>query len=170
MGIFSWFWPFQSKLEVQSRDIVIDLSGFLCGRSALGETLSEEDTYSKHFAHQDVFVSEEQGLEIGTTENKLAYVFLTIGPFQGTFLYKKSAVIFTQNTTPEEVQKVLGEPYWKDEKEDELILFYEDGRVELQFEFPNKSRLGFVTMMIDPIMAKPEQRKAYGVTKPWPPQ
>jgi|GEM_PF-4853798 len=84
-------------------------------------------------------------------------------------LYNDFVVDLGASTTLSEIIFIFGEPYWHDDDKDESILFYEDGTVELQFEFPGKTHLGFITILLDPIMAKTEQRGAYGVTKSWLP-
>jgi hypothetical protein len=56
-----------------------------------------------------------------------------------------------------------------DEDEDEILFFYERAGVELQLEFAGKETLSGVVMTGQPLMADPEQRRAYKVTAPWPP-
>ena len=70
------------------------------------------------------------------------------------------------------MQSIFGQPYWVDQDLDEVILFYEyqDGDVELQFEFPGRVHLGFITLSAHGVLSNAEQRKAYKVTKPWPPR
>ena len=169
MGIFSWLRPGQSPSRISSQDLCVNLSGFACGRTPLGATPSANDAFSQHLAQHEILKCEREGFELGTEDGKLDYVFLTLSRFRGSFTFRGDTVALTTETTPEQVLRRFGDPYWKDEDRNELILFYEDGRVELQFEFPGKHRLSFVTMMLNPLMADAEQRKAYGVTKPWPP-
>jgi hypothetical protein len=92
-----------------------------------------------------------------------------VGRFAGRFRHRDGEVRLNPTTTVEEVLARLGEPYWRNEDEDEVILFYEDDPVETQFEFPDKKHLGFITILMPPLLADPIQHKAYGVTKPWPP-
>jgi hypothetical protein len=53
-----------------------------------------------------------------------------------------------------------------------VILFYEyrAGAVELQFEFLDGKTLGFITLSSNGVLSEADQRKAYGVTQPWPTQ
>ena len=57
-----------------------------------------------------------------------------------------------------------------DRSDGEVILFYEyqQGTVELQFEFGAGRALSFITLAMHGVLSTEEQRKAYGVTKPWP--
>lgn len=63
----------------------------------------------------------------------------------------------------------LGECYWRDEDEDEVILFYEFPYHEWQVEFTRAGALKCIIVTGSPLMADEAQRKAYRVTRPWPP-
>lgn len=65
--------------------------------------------------------------------------------------------------------EVLGEPYWRAEDRDEVLLFFELAHGELQIEFSLDDWVQAVVVSPAPLMADPEQRQMYGVTKPWPP-
>jgi len=62
-----------------------------------------------------------------------------------------------------------GEPYWRDEDEDEILLFFEFPGHEVQVELSPRGEPLVVFFSADPLLADPEQREAYGVTKEWPP-
>lgn len=70
--------------------------------------------------------------------------------------------------TAENCEDHLGPCYWRDEDSGETILFYEWPSNEWQIEFDGE---GLTRWLItdDPLMARADQREAYGVTKPWPP-
>jgi hypothetical protein len=63
----------------------------------------------------------------------------------------------------------FGECYWFDRDDFENILFYEFPGSEWQIEFDLGSRLKGLTVTCEPLLADAEQRKAYHVTRPWPP-
>lgn len=63
-----------------------------------------------------------------------------------------------------------GEPYWRDEDEDEILLFFELDRGEVQVELSLAGVPQVLVVTPDRLMADPEQRRQYGVTKPWPPE
>jgi hypothetical protein len=172
MGIFSSLFCRKQKVTIPSTmydDFVVDLTGFKCGKTKLGDALSPCEFYSE-FINDDVFRDEANGVEIGIKNKSLDYILLELERYPGKFSYKGNSVHFGKDTTISDVLSIFGEPYWHDDDSEESILFYEDGIIELQFEFPGKTRLGFITIMVDPIMAKREQREAYGVTKDWPPK
>jgi hypothetical protein len=63
----------------------------------------------------------------------------------------------------------LGEPYCKDEDEDETILFYELPGLEWQVELAPAGTINRIVITNNMLMADEEQRAAYNVTRPWPP-
>jgi len=70
---------------------------------------------------------------------------------------------------PSSIVNRLGEPYWRDEDEYEIIYFYEFATHEIQVEHSLQGAIQSVIVTNDALMADAEQRKAYGVTKAWPP-
>jgi len=62
-----------------------------------------------------------------------------------------------------------GEPYWRDEDEDEKLLFFEFDQCEVQVELTLEGVPQVLIVTSEPLMADPAQRDSYGVTKPWPP-
>jgi hypothetical protein len=62
-----------------------------------------------------------------------------------------------------------GAPYWRDQDEDEVLLFFErpDSEVQVELSLDGVPSVALVSSV--PLMADPEQRARYGVTKPWPP-
>lgn len=150
--------------------LVVDLTRYRCGHSELGYPPSEADFFARSLNENEIFEDATYGLEIGTRDGILDYIIIALEKFPGRFKHRGKAIELTTNTTIDDAQKKFGEPFWPDDDIDEILLFYEDGRVEMQFEFPGKQNLGFITLLNDPLMADPEQREAYGVTKPWPPR
>jgi hypothetical protein len=148
---------------------VVDLSRFRCGRTALGEILSGVDVYQQALEDDDVLEDEPNGVELGTAKARLDYVYIDIRHFPGRFLAGGNEVAIGLDTSEAEVCSLLGEPWWRDEDEDEILLFYEDARGELQVELTKEGTLRQINLLHQPLMADPEQRAAYGVTKPWPP-
>ena len=83
--------------------------------------------------------------------------------FSGTIKINESAV--DSGTLIEE----LGDCYWLDRDENELIYFYEFPTHEIQIEQLPMGSVQRIIVTNDPLMADVEQRKSYGVDKPWPP-
>jgi hypothetical protein len=92
-----------------------------------------------------------------------------IAAFSGSFWYRDRPLLAQALAREEDVLRNFGNPYWRDEDEDEVILFYEFGMVEWQLEFGlgGETRLLVVSV---PTLADPEQRRLYGVTREWPPK
>ncbi len=63
----------------------------------------------------------------------------------------------------------LGPYYWRDSDEDESILFYEFTGLEWQVEFGPHLRFNSLIVTSEPLLADEQQRRAYRVTRPWPP-
>jgi len=169
MGILRWLTGGGSGPVSPPPSLFVDLTRFRCNSLVLGEPATPSGGYPEPFDSQGTVADPSWGLELGIENGRVDYVFVTLARFQGRLFADGRQLGITQDTSPEAVVRLFGDPYWRDEDDDDVILFYEDGRFELQFEFPGKMKLGYITMMLSPILADPAQRKAYGVTKPWPP-
>ena len=86
-------------------------------------------------------------------ENKFA-------AFAGTVLVNGIAVL------PSSIVSGLGDPYWRDEDESEIVSFFEFATYEIQVEQTLKGEIGRVIVTNDRLMDDAAQRKAYGVDKP----
>ena len=89
-------------------------------------------------------------------------------PYAGRILYRGREVELA-NATEQSFRAQFGESYWRDQDDHETILFYEFPQLEWQVEFDPRGLLNGLIVTDRMLMAKAEQRKAYGVTKPWPP-
>jgi len=83
--------------------------------------------------------------------------------FSGT-LTLNNAVI-----NPAQIVAELGEPFWIDKDAEESILFYEFPSHEIQIEQSPSGVAKHIVVSSHHQMAESDQRKAYGVTKSWPP-
>ncbi|MEO1527049.1 MAG: hypothetical protein AAFX06_16545 [Planctomycetota bacterium] len=83
--------------------------------------------------------------------------------FKGTICVNGSA-IETASLLDE-----LGEYFWLDRGDDELIYFFEFRTHEIQIEQSQSRQIQRVIVTNDALMADPEQRLAYRVDKSWPP-
>ena len=171
MGLIASLFNRPPKVELPSeiyRPLVVDLTNFQFDGLALGEPPAP-DRFFFNLIHNKTFLDEPNGLTLEFSERRLECIYIELTRFPGGFTYLGNPISLTTGTTLADVQSTFGEPYWLDDDVDETILFYEDGTTELQFEFPDKQHLGVITVMLNPIMAQEDQRKAYGVDKPWPP-
>jgi hypothetical protein len=90
------------------------------------------------------------------------------GAFDGAVHYRGTPLEISASVTEPWFREHLGEPYWRDADEEEVILFYEHGQREWQIELAADGRLK-CWVIAEPLLASAEQRRAYGVTKEWPP-
>jgi hypothetical protein len=150
----------------------IDLGSFKCGQTVLGTRPDKSECYANSFNSKGVAKFDDAGIELGTKNDALDYALITLDNFTGGFFKAGSKISITNRTTPDEIISRFGPSYWTDNLDEETILFYEfkNGQIELQFEFPDKRHLGFVTLMRNGVLSKADQRKAYRVTREWPPQ
>ena len=150
----------------------IDLALFRVGKSTLGQTIHDGDCFAAPLQSQDDAKDEKMGIEIGKKEGVLDYVFLTLPDFGGKLLKQGTPLEISQGNSEADIQGIFGEPYWTDRSDGEVIMFYEyeRGTVELQFEFPDAQKLGHILLARNGVLSGEEQRKAYKVDKPWPPQ
>jgi hypothetical protein len=89
--------------------------------------------------------------------------------FPGDARYRGTSFILDSRTNEKSIRERLGEPYHRDEDEDEVILFYEWPNCEWQIELGSDGGLKCWSIAGEPLMADPKQRESYGVKKPWPP-
>jgi hypothetical protein len=150
----------------------VDLGSFKCGQTAPGARLDKSECYANSFDSKGIAKFDDAGVELRAKDGVLDYVFITLDSFTGGFFRAGLKILINNKTTPDEIISRFGPPYWTDNLDEETILFYEfqNGQIELQFEFPDKRHLGFVTLMRNGVLSKADQRKAYRVTREWPPK
>jgi hypothetical protein len=91
-------------------------------------------------------------------------------PFAGKCIVGGREAAFSRETTEQQLVQLWGEPYWRDtDDDDEIVLYYERDNVEWQVELDPAGTLTVINVISPPMLASAEQRKAVGVTKPWPP-
>jgi hypothetical protein len=119
----------------------------------------------------------ERGIHLWTDANGLVSGFSLFfghpdepreGQFSGTVRFQGDKLNLDCGRSEHEIQDRFGEPYWRDLDDNEVILFYEFAACEWQIEFGTDGRLKCWIICGDPLMADNEQRRFYGVTKPWP--
>ena len=124
-------------------------------------------------AEEGILLYYSRGMEIGLEEGRMSSLRLVwvkdegFHPFGGTVKWQGTVLSLGPMTTEEQLLSLFGEPYWRDEDEQEILLFYEFGKVEWQIELTPSGTLTQWTLCAPPLMADATQREAYGVTKPW---
>ena len=120
----------------------------------------------------------ERGLALDVMGGRLEGFVLTVSggaergfaPFGGRIRFGGAEMGMERLDTEKRVLDMLGEPWWRDEDEDEILLFYERGEVEWQIEIEKGGTVAALLVVSPPLMAEADQRAAYGVTKTWPPE
>lgn len=165
---------FKKRLSPISPEI--DLADLTCDDLRIGQPVPANSLYLPFFTDDRdgsrSYENGECGLEISTRHGLVDSFFISLDSFTGRFTLGGKPLHLTTKSTETAVSKLLGEPWWKEVDDDaEVVDFYEfaDGHLEVQFEYPPKSHLAFITILREGILSDPEQREAYGITKPWPP-
>jgi hypothetical protein len=123
------------------------------------------------------------GLGVGTRKGRCASFSLyfaeresltskgaRFAPFPGRCVLAGERLELSASTSEADFVARFGEPYWRDVDDDERLLFYEfGGDLEWQVEFDEQGHLACMLAVTPPLLAREEQRKAYQVTRPWPP-
>jgi hypothetical protein len=176
MGILTFFSSSKGQDKPHEHQpptaIIVDLKEFKIGSSVLGSPIAPADPFNAALKKTEVYQPAGQGLEVGTKNGLLDYGFFDINSFKGSFTSSGEPIKIGQDTTEKDLLKVFGEPYWIDRSDGEVIMFYEyqAGALELQFELSDGKSLSCITLSRNGVLSEADQRKAYGVTKPWPPQ
>lgn len=147
----------------------IDLHNYEVNGSRIGSRLSSSAPFFNELKKKDVVEKPQLGFEIGRKGDHLDYILIAVQKFKGSLTFNGlPAFVATVN----DVLRLYGEPFWQDSSDEELIFFYEfeNGEIEIQFEFPQEPLLAFITIAADGIMSDEMQRQAYGVDKQWPPE
>ena len=149
----------------------IDLGLFTYDNIRLNHEISVHHYLYEYLKLNESYVSDENGFEIGVNDNVLDYIFIILDSFNGAFTLDRKPLKLSSETSPVEIIEKIGDPYWVDESDDEIIQFYEyeKGDIELQFEYSNKTNLSHITMLVGGVLSSQEQRDLYHVTKQWPP-
>lgn len=175
MALFSFFnreeFPHVEFNEISVGALEIDLATGRVGASMIGLPPAESDSFAGSIRRNCDISDEANGIELNAKDGKLECAFVTLAAFTGSFLKHGEELKLSASSTPSDVERLFGAPYWVDEDDCEKILFYEwnSGRFEVQFEFPDGRALEFVTLVSPGVLAMEEKRKSYGCEKPWPP-
>jgi hypothetical protein len=117
-----------------------------------------------------------RGVAANVTKGKITSYFIVFSQgYEGYDAYPGEArlggnpITLSALTTESALIDRFGQPYWRDEDDDETLLFYERGDVEWQVEIDENAQLRCITLVSPPSLADPTRREMYGVTAPWPP-
>ena len=146
----------------------VDLATYHCCEMTIGEPLQAVNAFFPDLYPEKTVKDEKQGFEIGLKSAVLDYAFIDLQHFPGLITRKGEPMPYLRFWDAQRVAAELGEPYWREEDDKEVILFYEDRYVETQIEFPDKKTARYITILCNPILADAATRKFYHCHKPWP--
>ena len=168
MSLFSFFKKSGASLLPPLKDLHVDVLLHSCANMRVGRQVPSKEGFATLADEAGVVKDDHQGFEACFHEGMLESVFIDLAKFPGVICRDDERLESITSMTEAELLAVLGEPYHRDEDDDEVILFYEDGTVETQFEFPGRARLRYITISATPLLADPLQRAQYGCVNPWP--
>jgi hypothetical protein len=171
--------PTRQWQENPSIPLILDLDQHQFCQLKIGDTfekLSFLGSARRNSLFKDWFEFSSKGITVSVVEAHIEWFAFFIQPdpeismahFEGAFQYQKQILPFSQIASEKEIRRQFGEPYWKDQDSDEILLFYEFPHCEWQIELSLEGQLKAISIS-KPILADPEQRKAYHVTNEWPP-
>jgi hypothetical protein len=174
--------PTKKWVADPSVPLVVDLDGHhLCG-VGLGEPFERLAFLGPARLDWD-FGFPAKGVSVGVEEGRIDSFTIYFNPaatpwfkdggmasFTGSLRYRGRELTLSEISREDTLLRTFGEPYWRDADDDEVLWFYEFPDREWQLEVSPEGRLRALILGRGCIMADPEQRKAYGVTKPWPPE
>lgn len=123
------------------------------------------------------FSYHSKGFEFEIENGKVTCIFIVLQncyppfkPFKGKLLFEGKTAFAGTRITEEVFTKIFPGVFWRDEDDEETILFYEFSETEWQVEFDKSGQLKAIIICTPPLMSDPEARKSYGVAKKWPPE
>jgi len=175
--------PHPTKHWVQDRNVrlLADLDRFELSGVALGDDIERLSFLGR--SESRFYDYPEQGLQLDVDEGCLTGFSLALrrdvylgADFRGrVHAFAGSIRMKGRSRGPHELQgesdfaDVLGDPYWRDEDDEEILLFFEFPKREITVELTLKDVPQVLIVSTQPLMADAEQRALYGVTAPWPP-
>jgi len=137
----------------------IDLATHRCGEMTIGAPLAPGNVFFSDIFGKSEIEDEKQGFKIGAKDGRLDYVFIDLERFPGIITRNGNPLPHLRYWNVNRVISELGDPDNRDEYEKETLLFYENGHIEIQIEFPENRPARFITIMRNPtIMFEPLER------------
>jgi len=155
--------------------LVLDLDQHTLSGVGIGERVERLSSLGKGISRDAIIAFPALGLAVSEADGLIHELIVYFGHsaepdggnFTGTSRYRGLPLDLSFFVTEPWLRDRLGEPFWRDEDENEVILFYEHGQREWQVEFAADGSLK-CWVICPPLLADEEQRRAYGVTKAWP--
>lgn len=184
MGLFDVFrgrdpsedWRREPDLRLEFDLSAASLCGIRLGDPA--DRLSKLGAPDNRHAHRDGFYEYvRDGFSVDAEEGVVTCFALCWNPpdrpryaeFAGRVLFRGRPADVGPRMSEADFVGLVGEPWWRDEDDDEMLLWHEFPPVEWQAEFSLSGLLRALTVLTPPAMAEEQYRKDYRVTAPWPP-
>lgn len=156
--------------------LVLDLDRHMLSGTGIGDPLTGLSFLGKGVPRGGGIAFPAHGVAVGETDGRIHELIVYFGhpaepeygQFSGTARHRGVSLDLSSTVSEPWLRDRLGDSYWRDEDEEEVILFYEHGQREWQIEFAADGRLK-CWVIGEPLLADEEQRRAYGVSKEWPP-
>ena len=91
-------------------------------------------------------------------------------PFAGHSRLGEKALTIKSHLPEHQLLKCFGDPYWRSQSDEQVLLFYEFKKVEWLVEINRGEGLSAILIHTPALLADRKQRAIYRVTKPWPPE
>jgi hypothetical protein len=162
--------------RADSRRLVLDLDSHRLADVGIGDELSRLAFLGPAQRWPCSLEYPARGIAIGTCGQRVDELLFFFGHpelaqsgrYTDPILFRGSPLSLSARDDEQTWIARFGHPYWRDEDSDESILFYEFGQAEWQVEFAAAGGLKCLAIA-RPLLADPQQRLAYGVDRPWPP-
>ncbi len=166
--------PTRAWVEEKNRPLEFDFSKHALNGVRLGDPLSGLAFLGRAETWRPSLEYPARGLAVDYTSGAVESFVLYLAPglmrgsvpYRGQFRYEGSVLVLNADTRESRLAARFGEPYWRSADDDEILLFYEFGLIEWQFELSRAGTLRTIIVTTPPLLADPEQRRFYGVTKP----
>jgi len=155
--------------QIDWTEVSVDLARCCCQGVALGQAPAAGDIWRDTLSRGDRYVDRAHGVELATELGLLDFIGIDVLRFPGRFLLNGDAIELGPGANEQHVTRSLGDPWWRDESDQLVRLFFEGERFERQFELAANGLLLSIGLFRTPVMANSAQRRAYGVSKSWPP-
>ena len=144
----------------------IDLATYDCCGMTIGEPLTSDNGFFPDVYAERTIKDKKQGFEIGAKGGCLDYILIDLEHFPGIITRNGEPMPDLRFWDTRRVISELGNPCWWDEDGEEILLFYKDGRIETQIEFPNKNTARYIIIMCHPVLAETTDCQRYHSNKP----
>lgn len=180
--LFRWqTHPTKHWREDRSVRLLADLDRFALGGVGLGEDIERLSFLGR--SESRFFDYPSKGLQLDVDEGRFtgftlalrrdvylgAYLRGRVQAFAGRICMNGRSYASHQFRGERDFLENWGDPYWRDQDDEEILLFFEFPKREITVELTLRDEPQVLIVTTQPMMADAEQREQYGVTARWPP-